>query len=148
MTCLGQNYFDSSAQIEKRFFEVLTLMLEAHHVSHILLELANGIHILVVYLLRQNVHSVVVRAADGHGLREDLKVPHRLDKVQHVVAPLHEYIQVAETIVVALRPRAILTHHLKLVVLAGLQAVLATILLHPPQLLLAKVNPSIFFWLT
>ncbi len=66
---------------------------------------------------------------------------HGLDEIKHVVASLHEHVQVVEAVVIALRPRAILTHHFKLVVFARLQAVLVAVLLNPPQLLLAKVDP-------
>ncbi len=136
----------SGPQMEEWHLKTLILpALKAHHITHIVLKLIDGSHILFVYFLRQNVHVLIVRTTNRNCFGQDLKVTHRLHQLKHVITPFHEHVQVVEAVVVALGPRTILTHHFELVYGTGLiiwfDPIVRWVQLYPPQLFLVEIDP-------
>jgi len=129
---------DRGAQLEEADLEVLRLVVEVHDVGDVGLEVGDGAGVLGVDLDGEQVHVLVVGAADRDGLGEDLEVAHGLDELEGVVAALHEDVEVEEAGVVALWPRACLAHDGELVQVGGVGAV--GVGLDPPDELLVEVD--------
>ena len=135
-------YLYRGSKPEERHLELLLFLVEVHDIDHVGLELVQRLRVLHVDLLGQDVHVLVVGAADRHGLGEYLEVAHGLNELEHVVAALHEDVQVEKAVVVALGPRAVLPHHFVLVVL-GHDLLVVRKVLNAPKQFLVEIDPSV-----